>query len=184
MPFREKMRKALGRDTSSSEGGSTATKTKSNADIYKPGEVPPSKYRSPYNKPHQDKLKAFSFGDTFSRRRSDQTEISPMGSRMPSRKNSATDGQTVALPRRSNVGRVVENIEADDDVQNVGLSRQATSDQKFQSRIPKSEELLSAETESNTKLNGHAGHKPFTEDELTLALTQSTLRGPGQAAAV
>ncbi len=106
------MRKVLGRDSSNTEGGSTATKTKSKVDIYKPDELPPSKYRSPYNKPHQDKLKAFSFGDTFNRRKSDQTEISPMGSRMPSRKNSAFDGQ------RSNVGRVVESGEADDDVQN------------------------------------------------------------------
>ncbi|KAI9701205.1 MAG: hypothetical protein M1836_001874 [Candelina mexicana] len=183
MPFREKMRKALGRDPSNSEGGSTATKTRSNSDVYKPGEVPPSKYRSPYNKPHQDKLKAFSFGDTFSRRKSDQTEISPMGSRMSSRKNSAIDGQALAQPRRSHVGKVVENAEADDDSQ-VGLSRQATVDQNLEPRIPDPEERLRAETECITNTNGNAGHKPFTEDELTSALTQTTLRGPGQAAAI
>lgn len=118
MPFREKMRRALGRDSTNSEGGSTGAKTKSKADTYQPGEIPSSKYRSPYNKPHQDKLKAFSFGDAFSRRKSDQTQYSPMGSRMPSRKNSAIEGQGSAITRRSNVGQVVENANADDDVKN------------------------------------------------------------------
>jgi len=116
---------------------------------------------------------------------SDQSQYSPMGSRMPSRKNSLKSiigRRSLAQPRRSNVGQVAENA-GDDDVGNVGLSRQVTAD-----RIPPLHEN-GVETEDPSRVETHGGsserdgHKPFTEEDLALAVKKSNLAIPGMAAA-
>lgn len=107
MPFRAKLRQTFSRtsqrssqssaDTSSSYGSSSSK----NVDVYKPGEKIPQKYRRPVDKAHKAMLDAYrmDFGESSSRR-SFQSECSPMGSRMPSRRNSI-DLST----RRAPIGR-------------------------------------------------------------------------------
>lgn len=95
MPFRDKMKRAFGRP---GDENSELTQVSSKAsrkekklkqhhadNVYQPGEIMPKpKYRAAYNKDHQDKLSSFSFGEAWKRRKSDQSEYSPMGSRLPS----------------------------------------------------------------------------------------------------
>lgn len=108
MPFRAKVKKALGGGTSTAEdpdkpdksflNKTAARRPLTKADkanwpdnVYKPGEpMPRPKYRGPWNQAHQDKLSAFSFGSSSGRRKSSATartgsEYSPMGSKLPSR---------------------------------------------------------------------------------------------------
>jgi hypothetical protein len=140
MPFRAKMRKALGRSGSSAEGSDLTTtnankstkakkpkKEKLPDNVYKPGEaMPRPKYRGPYNQAHQDKLSAFSFGDAWRRRKSSATgnsDMSPMGSRLMSRRGSAWSRRSIKLGSRRNSefqDRLDEG-EADGDVAN-GMS--------------------------------------------------------------
>ena len=67
--------------------------------------MPRPKYRGPWNQAHQDKLSAFSFG-SFSgkagRRRSSAqaSDLSPMGSRLPSRGPSRAEGRGSLGSRR------------------------------------------------------------------------------------
>ena len=98
MPFRAKMKRALGRTNSSGALSKTDTaqskkpkKEKLPNNVYKPGEkMPRLKYRGPWNQAHQDNLSSFSFGDAWKRRKSSANEeYSPMGSRLVSRRPSA-----------------------------------------------------------------------------------------------
>lgn len=131
MPFREKMKRAFRRSSSVADGAdltkatSKASKKKDQDNIYKPGETPASKYRGPNNQAHQDKLSAFSFGSAWSRRKSDQSEYSPMGSKLPSRRGSWLSGRGPGARSRqqSHVGQVVESADADDDVANGTIRR-------------------------------------------------------------
>ena len=141
MPFRAKMKRALGRSTSTSNGtdlsqSDTNKSTKAKKpkkeklpdNVYKPGEVMPRpKYRGPYNQAHQDKLSAFSFGDVFKRRRSSATQnsdISPMGSRVLSRRGSAWSRRSKLGSRQnSNFAGVAERDDDEDDVENGTLLR-------------------------------------------------------------
>lgn len=136
MPFRAKMKRALGRSGSSNEGSdltttSTNKSTKSKKpkkeklpdNIYKPGEpMPRPKYRGPYNQAHQDKLSAFSFGDAWRRRKSSATagsDMSPMGSRLMSRRASMWSRKSNKLgSRQGSEFQGVEEGEGDDDVAN------------------------------------------------------------------
>ena len=129
MPFREKMRKALGRsnDDGSDPMAKKAKKEKLPDNVYKPGEpMPRPKYRGPYNQAHQDKLSAFSFGDAWKRRKSSGTvgsDMSPMGSRLMSRRNSAWSKKSKLGSRQnSTFAGVEESGEGDDDVAN-GMER-------------------------------------------------------------
>lgn len=104
MPFRARLKRALGGGTSNDDydpsnplthGSSKRAKKDYPENTYKPGEsMPRPKYRGPWNQAHQDKLSAFSFGNSWSRRRSStptnkskrrNSEYSPMGSKLPSR---------------------------------------------------------------------------------------------------
>ena len=96
MPFRTKLKRALGAGSETSSLSKTDSKaskkekTKYPDNVYKPGEpMPRPKYRGPWNQAHQDKLSAFSFGSISSigRRRSSAqaSDYSPMGSNLPSR---------------------------------------------------------------------------------------------------
>lgn len=89
MPFRDRLKKTFSRNSREGSDGSGKQGSRKDSDIwYKPGEkMPPPKYRRPVAKEHKEKLEAFSFGNAW-RRKSDQSLYSPMGSRMPSRRNS------------------------------------------------------------------------------------------------
>ena len=137
MPFREKVKKAFGKSNEDpSEPNSEVSQIQSKAstkkpkkakveypdNVYKPGEIPESKYKGPYNKAHQQKLHAFSFGNAFQgRRKSEQSLYSPMGSRLPSRVGSFISRRSFG-PRSRQQSRVedtlMENVEADDAVEN------------------------------------------------------------------
>ncbi|KAL8779804.1 MAG: hypothetical protein Q9213_006762 [Squamulea squamosa] len=146
MPFRAKVKRAFGKNEDSSEAGSDPSQVQSKAatkkmkkpkieypdNVYKPGEIPESKYKGPYNKEHQVKLHAFSFKTAFQgRRKSEQSLYSPMGSRLPSRKGSFLSRRSFARSRQQSrvEDTLMENNEADDAVANVGLSRQHTTEE-------------------------------------------------------
>lgn len=134
MPFRDKIKKTFGRsnddgsdlittDTNKSTKSKKAKKEKLPDNVYKPGEpMPRPKYRGPYNQAHQDKLSAFSFGDAWKRRRSSGTvgsDLSPMGSRIMSRRNSAWSKKSKLGSRQNSAfAGVQESGEGDDDVAN------------------------------------------------------------------
>lgn len=133
MPFRDKMKRAFGRPSSEDSDLTQVSTTSSRKqkkqkreypdNVYKPGEVMPKpKYRAAYNKEHQDKLSAFSFGDAWKRRKSDQSQYSPRGSRLPSVVGSLRRMSVAAGPRSRKqsiaVEAVDENIDRDDDVSN------------------------------------------------------------------
>lgn len=137
MPFRDKVKKAFGKSNDDpSETSSDLSPTRSKAstkkpkkqkvdypdNVYKPGEIPESKYKGPYDKKHQQKLHAFSFAAAFQgRRKSAQSLYSPMGSRLPSRMGSLISRRSW-VPRSRQQSRVddtlMENSEADDAVEN------------------------------------------------------------------
>lgn len=137
MPFRDKVKKAFGKSNDDpSETSSDLSQVQSKAstkkpkkqkveypdNIYKPGEMPESKYKGPYNKAHQQKLHAFSFKTAFQgRRKSNQSLYSPMGSRLPSRMGSFISRRSWG-PRSRQQSRVedtlMENNDADDTVEN------------------------------------------------------------------
>ena len=132
MPFRAKMKRAFGRPNS--DDGSELSHTSSKAskkpraeppdDVYRVGEpMPKPKYRGPYNKEHQAKLSSFSFSDAWkSRRKSDNSLYSPLGSRLPSQVGSLKSRKSIGGARsrqQSYVdGMVAESADGDDDVMN------------------------------------------------------------------
>jgi len=115
MGFRDKMRKTLGRTVGDENSPTLGKSGKEGVDVYKPGQVPPSKYRGAWNKEHQEKLHTFSFTDTFSRRKSSYSDVSPGGSR---RSSWIGFGKKDKHHEPSHVGQVVENADGDDDPSN------------------------------------------------------------------
>lgn len=117
MAFRDKLKKTFSRKSSSgnSEYSSTLSKTNSkqnsrrnsndknhnkNHQYYKPGEkVPQPKYRRPVDPAHKARLEAFSFANAW-RRMSNQSEYSPMGSRLPSRRGSVLSNMRKSIGSR------------------------------------------------------------------------------------
>lgn len=195
------MRKALGRsnddgsdlsttDTNRSTKSKKAKKEKLPDNVYKPGEpMPRPKYRGPYNQAHQDKLSAFSFGDAWKRRRSSGTagsDLSPRGSRIMSRRNSAWSKKSKLGSRQNSAfAEVEENGEGDDDVANVGLSRQHTAENRRPRPNDDNTDMAGLDF-SKTVTNGDVygldtqrtftNGRLFTEDELANAMSQSTLK--------
>ncbi|KAI9780391.1 MAG: hypothetical protein M1816_002877 [Peltula sp. TS41687] len=204
MPFREKMKKAFsskGRHPSGSSQMQSQSQSQEQqqqqppsndlvlkrtrsqkANLYRIGEpMPPTKYPGKYDKPHQEMLRAFSWATAFGRRRSSQqTDVSPMGSRWASRKNSVVSGggRKSTGHRPSNVAHLVENAaDPDDDVANVGLSRQVTAERHVDDHHSVDlEELLvtapSTPIRSPTP-NGVAHHHP--QQELSSTLQKSAV---------
>lgn len=81
-------------------------------DYYKPGEkMPPMKYRRAVDPEHKKRLEAFSFSTAW-RRRSHTSLYSPMGSRLPSRRNSCRSrrsrSRSMARSRRSSFSTASE----------------------------------------------------------------------------
>lgn len=76
-------------DDTLSKTDSTDSHERWPSNVYKPGEpMPRPKYRQPPKKEHKEHLDAFSFADAW-RRKSFQSQYSPMGTRAPSRLPSA-----------------------------------------------------------------------------------------------
>jgi len=131
MTFRDRIRRAFKSSSSdsSSLGDSSSHKSEKNSkhatwpsNVYAPGEpMPRAKYRAPVKKEHKDKLDAFSWGTAW-RRRSQVSEYSPMGSRMPSRRGSL-------LSRKSFGGKSAKRMSVDGkstDGRNIGLDNAQT----------------------------------------------------------
>lgn len=121
MQFRARLKKTFSRGSRSSNSSSESSSTLSGSsgekrpsNVYQPGEKIPQKYRRPVDKAHQEKLEAFSFGDAW-RRRSFQSVYSPMGSRMPSRRNSVELSTKYAAISRRGAGFVDEVDEGSGD---------------------------------------------------------------------
>ena len=121
MPFRERMRKALGRETDEA----TIRKIKSNKENqYKLGEpMPPPKYGGKPNYTHQSMLRGYDLGSAFGplRRKSENSEISPGNSRGPSRRGSAIETRKSMTHKPTAVGHIMERPEDDDDLLNSKL---------------------------------------------------------------
>lgn len=95
MPFREKAkslfktRSRTDRDSLSKASSIESQAPRWPSNVYRPGEpMPRPKYRAIPKKEHKEKLEAFSFADAW-RRKSFQSQYSPMGTRAPSRRNSS-----------------------------------------------------------------------------------------------
>jgi len=196
MPFRERVRRALGRGNSSSTGsdsGSFLSKTDSrkNSSIYQPGEkMPPMKYRRPVDKAHKEKLESFSFANAW-RRKSFQSQYSPMGSRMPSRRNSiVTMGrksfQASRKPSALGVGDGGETTVLFAAAIKVStptsLSRQTSHENKPPVARGSGERRPSSGPGpshlNQTLTNGTSRSGGFTQEELSLALKRSHLDVP------
>lgn len=118
MGFRDKMKKTLGRTTSEENTPTLGKASKDGVEVYKPGEAPKPKYRGNWNEEHHKKLHAFSFTDTFGRRKSSAGgDISPGGTR-----RSSLVGLGKAQKEKhhdpSNLGQMGENADGDDDPAN------------------------------------------------------------------
>jgi hypothetical protein len=110
MSFRQRA-KALFRPKSRTDSNSKSSKSSKSSsrdrwpsNVYKPGEVMPRpKYRRPPTKEHKEKLEAFSFAGAW-RRKSHQSEYTPMGTRVPSRRASLF---SLASRKKSYTGSVL-----------------------------------------------------------------------------
>ncbi|KAL9115858.1 MAG: hypothetical protein Q9227_000226 [Pyrenula ochraceoflavens] len=196
MPIRARIKKAFKSNHSKS---STPASSDSNGSIYpdhrvrddveyyKHGEIPRSKYKGPWNQAHQDMLHAFEFN--FSDRPK-SVQFSPMGTRAPSRRNSKASKASMSRPssraksheieRSKSIAQTLEeNEEGDDDVANVGLSRQQSPNQRRSSThphpIPNGTENEDPLQRSQTVHLQSANDHSFT-NELTKALTEVTMK--------
>lgn len=124
MPFRERVRRVLGRSTTHSETNSVhqqeSRKNSAGGSVYLPGEaMPKPKYRQPVDKKHKEHLESFNFMSGFgalARRKSQASQYSPMGSRMPSRNNSLSHPMAAKAPPGHNfISKVDENADDDTD---------------------------------------------------------------------
>jgi hypothetical protein len=102
--LRTRLRRAL-TGQAESKPGKGAKSTEPEDDYYKPGEkMPPLKYRRAVDPEHKKILESFSFSTAW-RRRSNASLYSPMGSRLPSRRNSCRSrrsrSRSMARSRRS-----------------------------------------------------------------------------------
>ncbi|KAL5115474.1 hypothetical protein ACEQ8H_006615 [Pleosporales sp. CAS-2024a] len=178
--LRTRLRRAL----TGQAGKAKAADADADDDYYKPGEkMPPLKYRRPVDPEHKKKLEAFSFSTAW-RRRSHTSLYSPMGSRLPSRRNSCRSrrsrSRSMARSRRSSVSHgsdydqeewvdsgigasiagderpanIKEASDDEGDVLNVGLSRNPTEDPRDAKNRKQS---LGHRRSSSTKLASRPG---------------------------
>ncbi|KAK8177821.1 hypothetical protein IWX90DRAFT_411230 [Phyllosticta citrichinensis] len=122
MAFRDRVKRVLGRKSSSNSSSTSSVKKTSSGRRdssvwYQPGEkLPPLKYRRPVTKEHKELLESFSFQKAW-RRRSDTSQYSPMGSRLPSRRNSRKSTTAPAAARRTQ-HELIEDVSEDQDLAN------------------------------------------------------------------
>ncbi|KAK0333519.1 hypothetical protein LTR02_016968 [Friedmanniomyces endolithicus] len=212
MPFREKAKALFRRKDSAADSLSKTTSSSNSSrerwpsNIYKPGEtMPRPKYRKPPTKEHKEKLESFSFGDAW-RRKSYQSNYSPMGTRAPSRSNSLFRRKSHARSSRANsvaslgdgekcgprqremhsgamiTAQLSTEVEADgdDDVTNVGLSRAQSREQVPTKSRPRTADNIPPDCSDYFGSGTAHDHRPFSEHELTLALQRSHLAVPAR----
>ncbi|KAK0939689.1 hypothetical protein LTR29_008683 [Friedmanniomyces endolithicus] len=212
MHFREKAKALFRRKDSAADSLSKTTSSSNSSrerwpsNIYKPGEtMPRPKYRKPPTKEHKEKLESFSFGDAW-RRKSYQSNYSPMGTRAPSRSNSLFRRKSHARSSRANsvaslgdgekcgprqremhsgamiTAQLSTEVEADgdDDVTNVGLSRAQSREQVPTKSRPRTAEDIPPDCSEYFGSGTAHDHRPFSEHELTLALQRSHLAVPAR----
>ncbi|KAK4504618.1 hypothetical protein PRZ48_002579 [Zasmidium cellare] len=114
MAIRERA-KALFKTKSSKSSDKSSSLSKSStqerwpSNVYKPGEpMPRPKYRMPPKKEHKEKLEAFSFAEAW-RRKSFQSQYSPMGTRAPSRMASRRNSW-LSMGRKSFSGKSATDV--------------------------------------------------------------------------
>ncbi|KAF2815697.1 uncharacterized protein BDZ99DRAFT_120953 [Mytilinidion resinicola] len=194
MPIRQRIKRALTRSSADGHPSlSKSTTNKPDPNVYQPGEkMPPMKYRRPVAPEHKEKLEAFSFARAW-RRKSGSSQYSPMGSRMPSRRNStATNGRksfqtsrlSMQAPRTSLAkgedGGVREGSQEEGDVTNVGLSRTHTHESLKPPHSSVGRRSQSIHTGSRPQTgrgsaSTKAGEAAFSAEDLELALKNSHL---------
>ncbi|KAI9653555.1 MAG: hypothetical protein M1831_005937 [Alyxoria varia] len=207
MRIKAHLKKVFSHSSSSNSSSSSTQKRQSepcldhttDPSVYKPGEaMPRPKYRAPVDKKHKEKLDSFSFMSTL-RRSSQNSNISPGGTRISSRNNSYTEGmfdspvKAKAFWKRRkshDPGMVEENTQNDTDITNVGgfsrrHSRDTPSKHSEEEHVTKPHHPPPATRlpNGNHKNTGFApDHKPFTEAEFDQALGRSkkhiTLKKP------
>ncbi|KAF2874159.1 hypothetical protein BDV95DRAFT_592279 [Massariosphaeria phaeospora] len=155
--------------TSKGDSNKTAKKSsKGDSDVYQPGEkMPPLKYRRPVDPIHKANLEAFTWTKAW-RRKSAQSMYSPMGSRMPSRKNSrasfgrrsmssmkgSSRGDDIGMVDSGVGGSIAgdemrandlrEGSDEEGDITNVGLSRPPSNHHKSSINARQSHSITSA----------------------------------------
>lgn len=184
MVFRERareIRKKFSRGSSTTSGTSSGSSSTRSSDttshtthtMYKPGERIPYKYRRPVDKKHKETLEAFNFADAWNeRRKSFASQYSPMGSRLPSRRNSM-DFQRSMHMRRGDIGYLAEGSDEESTPCNVGMSRRASSEQLYSASSDSSGFLTPGDPIQPRPRSRHDTH--FTAEDLTLALKMSRL---------
>ena len=145
------------------------------SNVYAPGEpMPRPKYRGPVSKQHQENLSAFSFASALEglRRKSGISQYSPMGSRLPSRLGSKsstkardTDEQRLESEK---LGGLAGEKEPLDPISSSRVSPRRSSGSGAQ--------LQGTETITQGAVDSHGQAGEFTEDELSKAITQNTLK--------
>ncbi|OCK76451.1 hypothetical protein K432DRAFT_306323 [Lepidopterella palustris CBS 459.81] len=197
MHFRQRVKRVFTRSSSGSNGDNSLSNSTSrnSSNVYKPGEkMPPMKYRRPVAPEHKEKLESFSFAKAW-RRKSTQSQYSPMGSRLPSRKNSthtvgrkSLQGTRLSMQAQRATGGNVEQVKEgsgdDADVSNVGLSCQHTHESikpgptSSMERCSQSNKSGDSRPQTGCANGGVKADTPFTQEDLELALKRSHLDVP------
>ncbi|KAF2461779.1 hypothetical protein BDY21DRAFT_367975 [Lineolata rhizophorae] len=193
MPVRDRFRRVFGRSGDHGRGSSSSGSGEGdpNHRYYKPGEVVPQpKYRRPVAKEHKEALEAFSFAKAW-RRKSDQSQYSPMGTRRNSANRSDVGAGRLSWTGRKSMqsarrgegaavsDKVEENSADETDVANVGLSRQHTRDGTARPVPGRDGEARPPQNQKPGQLPpGCTPNSPFTQEELTLAAKRSHLEVP------
>ncbi|KAF2143392.1 uncharacterized protein K452DRAFT_170289 [Aplosporella prunicola CBS 121167] len=171
MAFRERVKRVLGRSSSSNSSNSslskktTASTTPRDSNVYQPGEkMPPMKYRRPVQKEHKEKLESFQFSKAW-RRRSDMSQYSPMGSRLPSRMNSMKSRQSMQVAR---VGLSPQRTREETRFRPISLNANQRAQQPATSTRP---ETATTDGSGNTQ-------QTFTQQDLNSALARSHIEVP------
>ncbi|KAF2756896.1 hypothetical protein EJ05DRAFT_517258 [Pseudovirgaria hyperparasitica] len=182
MQIRKSIKRVFHRSSNSSSQSSDSSLSKSQATsaypahlFYQPGEkMPTPKYRRPVAKEHKERLEAFNFATAW-KRKSQTSLYSPMGSRMPSRRNSHNFTRT---PRRSFSemrmdANVNEGSDDEGDVSN-GLSRRHSRDYPNHSTSDMASTVPDSRDQSDAAMSsGHS--QSFTAEDLTLAIKNSNM---------
>jgi hypothetical protein len=169
MGVRERLKKTFSRrNSTATTPTSTSSKDpsdRSNSIWYQPGEKIPYKYRRPVEPEHKAKLDGFSWTNAW-RRKSHQSQYSPMGSRMPS-----LQGSAIAPPEGVRV--CGNNVSVHSGRKGVSSSTAEEGQaprhhlEPIQSVQTASEEDVAAAVASNTARNQGSG---FTQEQLEEAM--------------
>lgn len=191
MAIRSRLRRAFTRGSeddpnlSSKISSKGKNRAKTDPNVYQPGEkMPPLKYRRPVAPEHKALLESFDWAKAW-RPRSVYSVYSPMGSRMPSRRNSFQAPEIPAVARSNN-----DFSKSDDDsVVDSGIGASIAGDDEPPSLSHEDGEesgeingswevhmllkrvLIIVDAENYNTMN----NTPFTQEDLELALQRSNI---------